>query len=791
MRKPIKIAAFVAGALALLAVALVILVRVVVTPERIKAVLLPRVEQALGRQVSLGDIEVSLLSGIVLHDLTVREKQGTEPFVAAERVVLRYQLWPLLSRRVVVDEVRLDSPSIRVERYRDGTFNFSDLLKEKGEKRERGAVDLLVSEVAVNGGELLFLDHKVGNGAPYRLQVTGFDLSASDISPAEPFPWEMRARMGAGTFSASGRIDPGERSGRIEAEVSNMEAAPFSPYFRDKVPGRLNAMTVSGNLTAEGGKEKLESEGKVRLDGIDFLWRKKSGEEVPIRGASLGLDYDAAANLNSKALSLGESTLTLNGVPVKLSGTVRDYSAERRIDMEVVVPEFDLRPALKSFPPALLPSAVAGLDPAGKLSARARLSGPASLGKKLLQSGEVRLGEVAFNLGKARAALTGALRLAGGAAVSENLVLHRGEDRAAIDLKASNLFGEPIQVRSAVRSDRFALDPLLKGAPPPEGRQPPPAPAPTETGKPAARKPLKLPLRSEGTVQIARTVYKGLTVENLLLRHQFDRGVLTVPQLTGRTAGGAFRTQARLDLGRPAPPFSLSFDLQGLQADPLVTAFFPKAAGVVFGTLNMNTRLEGVGTGGAEIRRTLSGRGNLVLRNGQLTGAGLVKGLADFLNLEELRVLRFSEAKGAFTIAGGKLQLDSDFNGRDVRMHPKGTVALEDYALDIALQPRFSPELTRKLDSRGTVTRFLVDAQGWGQLPLKVGGTLTSPRFYFDVSGVRERVREKAGEEVRKRLQKGLEKILPPKKEQQGTQPQGEEPRGGTLEETFRGLMGK
>ena len=66
--------------------------------------------------------------GITLHDLSVSEPEGGEPFVAADAVVLRYQLLPLLFRHVVVDEVRLDAPRIRIERLPEGRFNFSDLL---------------------------------------------------------------------------------------------------------------------------------------------------------------------------------------------------------------------------------------------------------------------------------------------------------------------------------------------------------------------------------------------------------------------------------------------------------------------------------------------------------------------------------------------------------------------------------------------------------------------------------------------------------------------------------------
>lgn len=75
-------------------VALVVLTRFLVTPERAKGLLLPRVEKALSRQVEIEQVDISLFSGIVLKNINVMERQGESSFLQADAVTLRYRFWP-------------------------------------------------------------------------------------------------------------------------------------------------------------------------------------------------------------------------------------------------------------------------------------------------------------------------------------------------------------------------------------------------------------------------------------------------------------------------------------------------------------------------------------------------------------------------------------------------------------------------------------------------------------------------------------------------------------------------
>ena len=103
MKRWLKIGSVIAAVVVALVVALIILASVLITPERVKSTLLPLAEQQLHRKIELGEIGVSLLSGIEIHGLRVYEADGREIFLSAELVRLRYQLLPLLAMKVVID----------------------------------------------------------------------------------------------------------------------------------------------------------------------------------------------------------------------------------------------------------------------------------------------------------------------------------------------------------------------------------------------------------------------------------------------------------------------------------------------------------------------------------------------------------------------------------------------------------------------------------------------------------------------------------------------------------------
>ncbi|HSH12783.1 MAG TPA: AsmA family protein, partial [Desulfurivibrionaceae bacterium] len=307
--------------------------------------------------------------------------------------------------------------------------------------------------------------------------------------------------------------------------------------------------------------------------------------------------------------------------------------------------------------------------------------------------------------------------------------------------------------------------------------------------------PFDLPLTAEGEVQIGETVYKGLAVSNFRLVYQLKNNVLTVSRLDGGLAGGRFADTARVELGQSPLVFQTRLELKGIQVEPFLAAFLPAYSGMVTGTVDFDVDAAGRGTLPATIKRTLKGKGALAINNGRFANTPVVQDFATFLGLEELRELGFTRAGGSFTVADGKLSLNSEIGGGKVRLTPIGTVGL-DGTLDLSLKPRFAPELTSKLDSKGKFTSFFKDSEGWSELPIKAAGSLSAPRFGLDTAGARrqveQKVREKLQEEVGKTIQrKLLDRLGPAGQPEPGAAASPEENKSRQLlDQTMRGLFG-
>ncbi|MBS3731515.1 MAG: AsmA family protein, partial [Desulfobacterales bacterium] len=228
----LKISGVIVAGLVVLAVILLVVAKLFVTPERIRRTVLPLAEKSLDRKVEIGDIRIRLFSGVSIENLQVRMREGDQRFVSADSLVLRYQLLPLLKKQVVIDAVRLKNPTIHVIRNADGSFNFSDLLKNKGESMTAAgkpalaqagngpAVNLLVSTVKISDGQLEFTDRTVG-AEPFEYRASGLTGSAKDISLEKAFPFNLSARLNEAGFSVSGTFNPA--SGKIQANAELKE----------------------------------------------------------------------------------------------------------------------------------------------------------------------------------------------------------------------------------------------------------------------------------------------------------------------------------------------------------------------------------------------------------------------------------------------------------------------------------------------------------------------------------------------------------------------------------------
>jgi AsmA protein len=234
--------------------------------------------------------------------------------------------------------------------------------------------------------------------------------------------------------------------------------------------------------------------------------------------------------------------------------------------------------------------------------------------------------------------------------------------------------------------------------------------------------------------------------------------------------------------------------LKAIQADPLLTAFVPKASGNLLGALDLALTIDGRGTQWQAISRNLSGNGNMLVADGRLISPGLVKGLSAFLQLPELNDIQFRNFSGQFKILDGMVNVDSQMLSDSLKLFPKGTVGL-DGSLNLVLDTRVSPTLAKKIDRQGGVMSYLADSEGWSRVPLLLKGTFSAPAFGLDPKGVQEQATKALSGELGRQLDKLFKKPEPSApvngQQQQGADsPASEDPARKLLEDSLHKLFG-
>jgi AsmA protein len=429
------------------------------------------------------------------------------------------------------------------------------------------------------------------------------------------------------------------------------------------------------------------------------------------------------------------------------------------------------------------------------IKADAELAGGLDDPASLLRKAVVKLDNVQVAANGLRPAISGMLRLADEKLVSEGLEMRIGENRASIAMSAGNLSGQTITVKADVLSERFLLDPLLGAG----GAAGSVAESVAKKGRTSAAGseeigPFDIPLRASGTIRIGRTVYKGLTIDDFNAIYELRDNVLTISRLDGKLAGGSFANTARVDLGTRGLAYSADLGIRAIQADPLLSAFIPKAAGALLGAMNLDLNIKGRGTRWQTMSRRLNGTGDMLIADGRVVSPALVKGFSTFLQLSKTDEIRFKNLQGDIRIVDGKVLIDGSLLSDELKLFPSGSIGL-DGTMDLSVDTRLSPELAARFDAGGRVTKYLTDRDGWSQVPLLVSGSYASPRFRLDAKGLQRQASDAIGMELGRHLDKLFGAPAPAlREEEQGQTGQdsepAEDPTSRLLQDSLKSLFG-
>jgi len=314
-----------------LAVLGVVVVAIAAIPLFVNAkTLRPSVEKqitaTLGRNVTIGDLSLSLFSGgLVADDVSVADdpKFSAAPFLTAKELRIRVAPLPLiLSHQVHVRHLQIEEPRITVIQAGNGTWNFSSL---GGAAKPGGASLPELSDLSV--GRIVIEDARITIASlPARGPASVYEhvnLAVRDFSFTSKFSFELTAELPAdGRISAIGHAGPinaggtmtsaNATAGSIAAEIVVKHLDPVGARFL--VPDSGVSFLADADIHVESDGQLLAASGAAHIQNLQLhKGTPAAPEPVDLTFRSVHHLKDGAGQIQDASVRIGEAKIRVSG----------------------------------------------------------------------------------------------------------------------------------------------------------------------------------------------------------------------------------------------------------------------------------------------------------------------------------------------------------------------------------------------------------------------------------------------------------------------------------------------
>jgi hypothetical protein len=236
-----------------------------ILPPIIRAVAVKQLSQQFDRKVSIQKVKLNPFAfSTAIRGVLIKDKDG-EPFISWDEVYVNIQLSSFLGHPWVFKEISVTGPFARVQRNKDGTFNFSDLIAKFS------STNALSTNAAPAPPKAPAKPFALWIG---RLLITNATASVTDLTHRQPFkrlvgplnftmehfetnPDNKNPHVFTGTTDAGEKIswngffylDPLRSWGELTLE--NLPLNKYAPLYQDQVPFEIRDGFVSVDVNYE------------------------------------------------------------------------------------------------------------------------------------------------------------------------------------------------------------------------------------------------------------------------------------------------------------------------------------------------------------------------------------------------------------------------------------------------------------------------------------------------------------------------------------------------------------
>ncbi|GIX43905.1 MAG: hypothetical protein KatS3mg130_0313 [Candidatus Sumerlaea sp.] len=242
---------------------------------------------------------------------------------------------------------------------------------------------------------------------------------------------------------------------------------------------------------------------------------------------------------------------------------------------------------------------------------------------------------------------------------------------------------------------------------------------------------------------LSRLMRMRSRLQNLRVDTRWIGGEEVTQNFTATVGQGTLRGKGEINWSRPERVHWARVEVSEVDVPAFLHVcdirFDGKVQARVSGTLDLRWR----GMRFRDMRATMEGGGKLHVSSGTVTSTRLLDQVAAFSGLPELRRFEFREGLVIGRIRDGRVDIESiEFRNPDYILRAKGSVRLEDGALDARVELRVRPSLAMRSQlsevrllgvALAAVSQDSPDGMVAIPLPLSFGGTLERPIPYLEL----------------------------------------------------------
>ena len=357
------------------------------------------IQEALQRRVDIGNISHTVLRGIgaAVEDVTISNSlENGSALLKVKELIAKVKLLPLLSKKISVSEILVDTPVLVLSRNQSGIWNIQDLLgtpveaSQQGSQTEKDVAPDEGTEVTqipapgsekqpkaqespteppapssspasdlsqysldsfrLNDGTVRIVDDFLGVST----ELNGIEGRLDDVSLNSPVRFELSAAINQGnqgTFQAKGKVGPIPADGQfknmdveLDAALDQIDLAHFKPYYQtaqlqENVPEneRLDAkVKVSGNMATQVASSAEVKVGDVQVDVEGTVDEPATAPKLDLRISTQEMPWENLIRLLPPDIAKPLQDLGLSGLgslTIEPKGPVSDLGISGDFDL--------------------------------------------------------------------------------------------------------------------------------------------------------------------------------------------------------------------------------------------------------------------------------------------------------------------------------------------------------------------------------------------------------------------------------------------------------------------------